>query len=185
MDFPRCSELDSFRKQRALVDLLVRRGRLPLGVSEPLRKGLSLRSWPRLWASFESLRFAWLALKRAGIVRDIRNLIFFNYLHCFYFHMETNTLILERIQLKQEFQDFARQKHLMSCVRHGARFLRLECGELWPHNSRFIQSAHSCSFHLSPCVHDGTWCRVHLSPEKKVSKKKDDVEQHQNILEKG
>lgn len=181
MDFPASSEIELLHNPSAPFDQLQPPRLLQPGDVGLRQKELSPRSWPRLWASFEPLRLGWLALKRAGIVKDVRKLILFHYLHRFYFHLETRTLALERISIKQDFSEFARQKHLMSCVRFCGRFLRLESGDMWPYRSMFIQCAHSCSFRLGPCVHAGTWSRSRLSPEKTVVKPKDDEEPHQNI----
>lgn len=180
MDFPETAGCELLHNPSAPFDQPELQHLLQLDDAAPQQKELSPRSLPRLLGSFESLRLGWLALKRAGIVKDVRRLILLRYLHRFYFHLETKTLVLQRISLKEDFKDFARQKHLMGCIKFCGRFLRLESGELWPYRSMFIQSAHSCSFRLGPCVHAGTWSRSRLSPEKQVARK-DDEEPHQNI----
>lgn len=135
--------------------------RPPAASSARRQKELFPRSWNRLLVSVPSLKVAWLALKRANVVKDIRRLILWTYLGRFAFHDETATLVKERIDLAREFVDRVHQNHLMQCVRFETRLLHFETGEMTVvHQRNLINRGHPRSHRLSHCIHQGVWARV-------------------------
>lgn len=136
--------------------------RRPLAAfSKPRRKELFPRSWPRHMASLAQLKWAWLAFRRGGLPKDLRRLLLWTYLGSFFFHLESDTLRKERILMSFYFENFARQKNLMKCVRFETIFLALESGNLLlSRDNRDFTRHHASPYHLTPCFHHGIWARV-------------------------
>lgn len=168
MDFHLLAKVpeDSKRADEVLLarlaqKLVVAPCRQPLVFSRPQRRELFPRSWPRHMASVAQLKWAWLALRRGGLPRDLRRLILWTYLGSFVFHLESDTLRKERILMSFYFENFARQKEVMICLRFETAFLALEAGNLflWHDNGDFMRK-HLSPYHLTPCFHQGIWARV-------------------------
>lgn len=101
-----------------------------------------------------------LALRRVGLIKDLRRHILHRYLRRFALHDESEALRQERI-LARETEDYKQRKTLwLVCLKFETRFLKLDCGQLVTKHSKMFIHGHQSPRQLSPCLHRGCWLRV-------------------------
>lgn len=116
-----------------------------------------------LLARFPSLATAYLCLRKQGLTKDCAcYIIWHSNLASIFFHLETETLRLERFEIQFAYWPPWMQMDLNECILFATRHLRWEPGVLRIYRSK--KRAGSFNFHQDRCehlcAHYGQWLRV-------------------------